>query len=255
MIVCIMQPTYLPWIGYFDLIDQSDAFVFLDTVAFNRQSWQQRNRIASSQTSFPPRHQQGPIWLTVPVRRVSDQAIKDVEIDNSRPWRRKHWALIETNYRRAPHFTDAAPALAPVYERDWERLAELNVALVRSLCDLAGIEGTFVHASAMPEAEGAREQRLVDICRALGADTYLSPLGALDYLQTSTGFADAGIDLRFQAYEHPVYAQPDAEFTSHLSFLDALFNVGPSVASVVRHGRRPSHTLAQARAAVLPNTG
>jgi hypothetical protein len=239
MIVCIMQPTYLPWIGYFDLIDQSDAFVVLDTVAFSRQSWQQRNRIAAPQ---------GPIWLTVPVRRVPDQPIGEVEIDNGRPWRRKHWASIEMNYRRAPHWDSCAPALAPVYEREWMRLAELNLALIHCLCELSGVKGSFVLASQMPEAAGAREQRLVDICRALGADTYLSPLGALDYLQTSTGFAEAGIELRFQAYEHPTYPQATASFASHLSFLDALVNLGPSSASVMRAGRRPAMTLTEAQA-------
>jgi WbqC-like protein family len=246
MIVSIMQPTYLPWIGYFDLIDQSDAFVFLDTVAFSRQSWQQRNRIATPQ---------GPLWLTVPVQRHPDQPIAEVTIDNGRPWRRKHWASLEMNYRRAPFWPEYSPALEHIYDREWTSLAQLNSELIRALADLAGVAANFVPASALGELGGGRDGRLVEICRHLGGDAYLSPMGALAYLETDTGFAAAGIDLTFQNYHHPVYRQPGTGFQAHLSFLDALMNLGPEAASVMRDGRRPSHTLAQARRAALSGGG
>ncbi len=244
MIVCIMQPTYLPWIGYFDLIDQSDTFVVLDTVALSRQSWQQRNRIATAQ---------GPLWLTVPVQRQPDQPIAEVTIDNARPWRRKHWASLEMNYRRAPFWPEYSPALRRVYDREWTSLADLNLELIQLLCTLAGIPGDFILASALGPLAGGRDGRLVEICRHFGADTYLSPLGALAYLEADTGFADAGIDLTFQNYRHPTYPQPWTPFQDHVSFVDALMNIGPEAAAVMRDGRRRSHTLAQARAVVSPD--
>ncbi len=239
MIAAIMQPTYLPWIGYFDLIDQSDVFVFLDTVAFARRSWQQRNRIATPG---------GPIWLTVPVLRRTDEPIADVAINNDEPWRRKHWTSIEMSYGRAPFWGEYRPALEPLYQREWTRLCELNVTLIRTLCELSGIDANVVRASELGPLEGAKEELLAAICRHLAADTYLSALGSLAYLADSTVFADAGIDLRFQAYEHPEYPQPGAEFTSHLSFLDAILNAGPSSAAVMREGRGPAMTLAEALA-------
>lgn len=239
MIAAIMQPTYLPWIGYFDLIDQSDVFVLLDTVAFSKQSWQQRNRIATPD---------GPIWLTVPVARRPDQPIAEVKIDNQRPWRRKHWASLEMNYRRAPFWPQHSPALHDVYDREWTSLAQLNIELIRVLATLAGIPGDFVAASALGSPDASREGRLVQICRHLGADTYLSPLGSLGYLADSTAFADAGIELRFQHYEHPTYAQRGPVFATHMSFVDALLNVGPDAGAVMREGRRPSYTPAEARA-------
>jgi hypothetical protein len=246
MIVCIMQPTYLPWLGYFDLIDQSDVFVLLDTVAFSRQSWQQRNRIATPQ---------GPLWLTVPVQRDPDQPIAEVMIDNARPWRRKHWASLEMNYRRAPFWPEYSPELRHIYDREWTSLAQLNIELIRLLCRLAAIPADFVPASALGPLDGGRDARLVEICRHLGGDTYLSPLGALAYLEADTGFAAAGIDLTFQNYRHPTYLQPGTAFQAQLSFVDALMNVGPQAAAVMRDGRGPSYTPAQARASALPDAG
>ncbi len=246
VIVCIMQPTYLPWIGYFDLIDQSDTFVFLDTVAFARQSWQQRNRIATPQ---------GPLWLTVPVHRQIGQLISETTVDNTKRWRHKHWASLTANYRRAPFWPRYAPVLEEIYDREWTSLAELDITLITTLCELAGIPAAFERASAMTALRGERTGRLVEICRRLGADTYLSPLGSLGYLEGDTAFASAGIELVFHGYEHPAYAQAGGGFESHLSFLDTLLNMGPDAASTMRGGRRPSARLAQLRAGATLGDG
>ncbi|MGH2888744.1 MAG: WbqC family protein [Solirubrobacteraceae bacterium] len=240
-----MQPTYLPWSGYVDLIDHSDAFVFLDTVAFSRQSWQQRNRISTPQ---------GPLWLTVPVQRHAGQPISEVAIDNARPWRRKHWTSLEASYRRAPFWLQCAPSLRAVYERQWTSLADLNMELIRVLCRLARVDANPVLASTLEPLEGGRDGRLVEICRRLGGHTYLSPLGALAYLHDDSDFAAAGIELAFQNYRPQVYPQQGHTFNPQLSVIDALMNNGPETLSVIRAGRRPSHSLAQARAAVSSDT-
>src|SRR4026209_1395866 len=106
----IMQPTYLPWLGYFDLIDQSDVFVLLDTVQFEKQTWQQRNRVKTPQ---------GIVWLTVPVLQDLDNRIFEVEINNRVDWQRKHRGTIEQSYSRACCFGDFAPALRAFHEREW----------------------------------------------------------------------------------------------------------------------------------------
>ncbi|MGO9903230.1 MAG: WbqC family protein [Solirubrobacteraceae bacterium] len=239
MIVSIMQPTYLPWMGYFDLIEQSDVFVFLDTVAFSRQSWQQRNRIATPQ---------GPLWLTVPVRHQAKQLIGDVEIDNTQAWRHKHWMSFTTYYRRAPFWDAYAPALEAIYAREWILLSPLNIAIIDTLCELAEIKRRFVSAGELGGLSENREGKLVEICRRLEARTYLSPIGSLTYLESDTGFAAAGIELTFHNFRHPTHRQAGDGFMSHLSFLDALMNVGPEAASLMRAGRGPGLTLAEARA-------
>jgi hypothetical protein len=230
MIAAIMQPTYLPWMGYFDLADQADVFVFLDTVAFSRQSWQQRNRILAGGDV---------LWLTVPVRHALGMPIREIEIDATRPWRRKHWGSLEQAYRRAEHWAELSGILAPLYEREWRLLAELDVAGIRALAAQLGIETEFVHASSLAPPAGERDEALVDICRQLGATTYLSPAGAVAYLDSDERFSAAGIELRFHAYEHPTYPQWSAEFTSHLSVVDLLAHAGPAALETIRSGRLP----------------
>jgi len=239
VIVTIMQPTYLPWMGYFDLIDQCDVFLFLDTVAFSRQSWQQRNRILTAH---------GPLWLTVPVRHSSDGRISEMEIDNSRPWRRKHWSTIEGAYRGAVHWKATAQLLAPVYDRDWRSLAELNVTTIEALARQIGVGARFECASAIGQSPRRREGALVDYCLELGATTYLSPAGSFAYLESDLEFAKHGIELRFQHYEHPTYPQAAREFVPYLSVVDLLMATGPEAASVIRRGRRGTRTFDEMRA-------
>ena len=166
-----MQPTYLPWIGYFDLIDQVDLFIFLDDVSFSKQSWQHRNRIKTPQ---------GPLWLTVPLRHRGrfGQLISDVEISNPDFWH-KHLRAVEVNYAKAARFADYFPSLAAIYEEGapWTRLAPLNIALIRWAMNAAGVT-TETRLASEIDSSGARSEHLVSLCRAVGAGAYLSPIGA-----------------------------------------------------------------------------
>ncbi len=231
-----MQPTYLPWIGYFDLIDQSDVFVFLDTVAFSRQSWQQRNRVLTAQ---------GVRWLTVPVHHTAGAPIREIAIDNTKPWRRKHWATLEASYLRAPHWAEGSEPLARDYSREWNSLAELNIRLIREIASALGVEARFERSSELPLSTRRKEGALIDLCEALGATTYLSPPGSFGYLGSDMGFASSGIELRFQRFEHPAYEQGRGEFVPYLSAVDLLFNAGPAAAAAIRKGRRPMETVEQ----------
>lgn len=224
-----MQPTYLPWLGYFDLIDQSDTFVFLDTVQFARRSWQQRNRIKSSS---------GALWLTVPVRSkgMRDQPIAQVEIDSSAGFQQKHLRTIQHEYSKAPFFADYFPAIKEVLQEPHGLLSELNASLIQRLCELLGLDATMVRASSL-EVEGRLVELLVNVCEAVGANRYLSAAGSREYIEKDNLFAKRSMDVVYHEYTHPMYRQLHGEFIPYLSVLDLLMNEGPASLAIVRSGR------------------
>jgi len=228
MTVVIMQPTYLPWIGYFDLMDNADAFVLLDTVQFEKQAWQQRNRIKVSENTSK--------WLTVPVVQDLGQLIRNVNIEVSNPWRRKHWGSIEQYYRHAPYWKLYSEGLAEIYAQPWDSLYKLNFTLINYLKDQLGIATRLVQASDIP-VTGEKVNLLVNICHNLKADVYLSPVRAAEYIGEGNIFADEGITLQYHQYTHPVYPQLFGEFLPHMSVIDLLFNQGPKSLEIIRSGR------------------
>ncbi len=232
MRVAITQPTYLPWAGYFDLIDQVDCVVSLDSVQFESRSWQQRNRIRT------PR---GLEWLTVPVifHRSLGQRIQDVQICDPGFWQ-KHVHVIEHNYRRAPYFDLYFPALLEILQirADQRALVDLNLCLIEWLCRLLGIQTKLIRSSSLGEG-GKRCELLVNICQRLKANSYLSALGSAGYLlQELDRFSHAGIQVAFQNYQHPQYAQRFQPFCPYASVLDILFNEGDRSMEIIRSGRR-----------------
>lgn len=236
MTIAIMQPTYLPWLGYFDLISQADVFVFLDSVQFERQSWQQRNRIKT---------RTGSQWLTIPVRHSFGQVICDVRIASDRDWRRQHYNSLIASYARAKFWQLYEKELKSLYTIEWAALADLNIHIIGMICSICGVRQNSVRASSLGPIDGRKADALVEVCRRLGGDTYLSPPGALDYLAADEAFADANISLIFQQYEHPVYQQLHGAFVPYMSAVDLLLNVGPSTAEVVASGRRKPRTASE----------
>lgn len=232
--VAIMQPTFLPWVGYFDLIDRVDRFVYLDTVPFTRQSWQHRNRIKTAQ---------GLQWLTLPVQAsVREKTlIADVTLGPVKP--EKICRAIEQNYARAPFFAELWPCFRPHLEAlmAGDNLAALNIALIETACEILGVETPRVRASSLTPAEG-RVERLIAITKELRGSIYLSPMGAAGYLtEAADAFSASGLTLAFQAYEHPAYRQLFPPFAAGCGFLDLLFNTGPDALAILRSGRRPDH--------------
>jgi hypothetical protein len=232
MRVAISQPTYLPWAGYFDLIDQVDQFVLLDNVQFAKQSWQQRNRIKTAT---------GLQWMTVPVefRGRLKQPIREVQIREVSCFE-DHLRAVELAYRRAPYFADYFPALKIHLESiaPASLLTVANERLLRWLLNILGITTRVFLASQLPVA-GKRTALLAEICRHLGADTYLSPMGAAAYLLNEMPILSAaGVTLFFQNYVHPEYRQLFPPFVPYASVLDLLFNEGPKALDILRSGRR-----------------
>jgi hypothetical protein len=224
VIVAIHQPQYLPWLGYFDKMRRADAFCLLDTVQYKKNEWQNRNRIKTAE---------GWQWLSVPVTYRYPQTIAEVGIDDRSDWRRKHLQSLVTNYRRAPFFEWVYPLIEEALSRPWERLAALNRHLIEGLRRLLGLAcGRTFSASEIPAAADPTG-RLIDICRAAGADTYLAGAGAAGYMDFER-FRREGIRVITQEFRHPVYPQRFGGFESHLSVVDLLFNCGPQSAEILR---------------------
>jgi hypothetical protein len=233
----ISQPTFLPWLGWFDLLDQSDQFVLLDDVQFSRQSWQQRNRI---------RGREGLEIISVPVRIAdrSGQNIGEVEIADSR-FAGKFLRTVQGNYARAAYFEAYFPAFAKVVEAAAAegKLCTLNCAIIRWLATALGISTPMVMASSL-NVGGLRGEHVALLCESLGAKDYLSPAGAGEYLREDfDAFASRGLRVWLHEYEHPVYRQRFDPFLPYASVLDLLLNEGPSALEILRSGRRPSRQM------------
>lgn len=240
MTVCaIMQPTYLPWVGYLDLIDRVDVFIFLDNVQFARRSFQQRNQV---------RCPEGLEWITVPVMKSGrrEDHIDEVEIQLD-AFPNKHLALIARHYHKAEHFAALWPGLSSVIAAAGEHrsLNRLNQEAIRYLCAAYGIERRIEVAASLPVG-GRRSELIAALCKAVGADTYLTPPGSVEYLREDRAvFAAAGVPVVVQSYEHPVWAQLYEPFIPFTSSIDLLFNEGPASLAILRSGRRAAVPLAE----------
>ncbi len=217
MIVSIHQPQYLPWLGYFDKIRRSKVFVFLDNVQFKKNEWQNRNKIKTAQKWQ---------WLSVPIIHRFGQKIFEVKINNTVAWRKKHLNALTSNYSKAPFFKDYIDFFEETYARHWEYLAEINIHLIDYLARALGLgDKKFFKASQWQLREGNTE-RLIDICKCVGANVYFSGKDGAKYLNLEE-FEKEGIQVIFQNYLHPTYPQLFGNFEPYLSVIDLLFNCGP----------------------------
>lgn len=226
MIVSINQPAYLPWLGYFDRIARSDVHVVLDHVQFEKNSMTNRNKI---------RTKDGWAWLTVPVRtggRFGDLAIGALETDNTARWAKKHAQALRSNYAKAPFFTEHFPFFEDVYSRDWPLLAPLLKEIALYMLRAFGIETKIVYSSDLGITT-VKDVLVLDICRTLGADAYVSGPFGRDYLDPEA-FGKENIALYFHDYVHPEYRQAFAGFEPYMSAIDLLFNHGPDSLRILK---------------------
>lgn len=226
-----LQPGYLPWLGYFDLLHRADVFVHYDDVQFDKHGWRNRNRVKGPK---------GAVWLTVPVLHGGrfGQAVLDVEIDERQDWRRKHLSTIAQFYARAPLVESVLPRLRDILERPWPRLVELDLAIIDWLAAELGI-ATPRHRASGLGIGGDRNERLLNLCRHFGATRYLSGDAARAYLDAER-FAAAGIEVVWHDYRHPTYPQLHGEFAPYLSALDLLLNMGKRSLGVLDGSGTPS---------------
>ena len=212
-----MQPTFLPWLGYFALIGSVDKFVFLDIVQFESRSWQQRNRILINKEAR---------WLTIPISLPSGRStqINQVRINTEHYSGTSILKTITQAYGSKPGFDFIEKKLFQAFLTPPAHLSSLNVDLIKEITFALGIKPTFISASEL-QVSGSKADLLLDICKTLGASTYVSPLGSKVYLDGYTGFSELGINLEYQTFIHPIYPQGKIDFISHLSSIDAICNV------------------------------
>lgn len=216
--VAILQSNYIPWKGYFDIINDVDLFIFYDDVQFTKNDWRNRNKIKTPS---------GTSWLTIPVGSHIDLKICDVLLPKSN-WQEKHWKTICQNYSNTPYFNYYSKVFEEIYlGMNWLTLSELNQYIIKRIAsDMLSINTQFSDSRAY-SAIGAKQDRLLDILRKVGANLYVSGPAAKDYIDIQ-GFSDAGIELIYKDYSgYPEYNQQYPPYDQYISILDLLFQVGP----------------------------
>jgi len=225
--IAIMQPIYLPWLGYFELIENCDTFVYFDDVQYVKKTFQRRNKIKTKQ---------GELLLTVPVlsKGKLGQKINETCINNDINWRKKHFNSIKLNYCKAPYYNDYIGEIGRIYDQEYTYLLELDIKLIELLKKKIGIKTNTILSSQL-KVYGEKDKRIINICKKLKANTLYNALGAKEILDKSY-FKENDIELIFQNYKHPTYKQQWGEFISNLSVLDLLMNEGPNTLEIINAG-------------------
>ncbi len=221
MKVVILQPSYIPWRGYFDQIRKADLFIFYDDVQYDKHGWRNRNQIKTSQ---------GKQWLTIPVHsrgvQVEKIPINQICIVQESAWNADHLKTLEYAYRKAPYFKKYLPLLEQFYDRHDELLADFTIDFTIALARELGIQHTRFERSSALYAEGQKTDRLISILKKAGATHYFSGPSARDYIEPEK-FAEAGITLEYMEYSYPEYPQLYPPYDPFVSILDLLFMTGP----------------------------
>jgi len=220
MIVSIHQPAYLPWLGYFHRIAMSDAHIILDHVQFEKNSFTNRNKVRTADDWC---------WLTVPVKtagKFGNLAINEIEIVAEVPWAASHWETLRLNYSKAPFFPQHSTFFRDLYSKTWSKLSGLTAEISGYLLSIFGVS-TRLYFSSQMNVPGRKDELVLNLCRELGASTYLSgPLGR-NYLREQL-FRHHGITVQYDDYRHPTYVQAHPGFVPNMAAIDLLFNAGPA---------------------------
>lgn len=223
--VSLHQPNFIPWTKLLAKIAASDVYVAYDSVQFTRTEFHNRQRLRTRQST---------VLLTASVRRAkSRQRLCDVQLDNNSDWRGLHLRVIAQEYRKAPHFDEVLPLVRDVYAGDQEMLVDFNLDLLRSMCDYLGYPTMIVRASTLPHS-GDNTDRLIQLTTAVGGDEHITSTWGTDrrYIEWDR-VAEAGITIRTQEFEHPIYRQQFEPFEPHLGVLDLIFNEGRAAATTI----------------------
>lgn len=242
LILTAHQPVYLPWLGLIHKIALADAFVHFDDVQYQDKDWNNRNRVKTAE---------GPVFLTVPVYNKDHYALKlkDVLIRNDLPWRRKHAKTIAFAYGKAPYASRYLPFFEDLYQREWEKLSELNEHVLKFVLDELGIKVAFTRLSEMELSE-KKSALVLKMCQRVGAELYIFGTQGKNYADEAA-FHAAGVQVEFQDYQHPTYPQLHGPFVSHLSVFDLLLNHGPSSLDILMSGNLSRAQLMEKHAVCL----
>tara|TARA_B100001175_G_C19460150_1_gene616069 strand:+ start:385 stop:1086 length:702 start_codon:yes stop_codon:yes gene_type:complete len=223
----ISQPTYLPWHGYFGLIDFVDEFVFLENVQFSKRSWQQRNKI---------RDNKGEIYLTLSVKTKNKyyQKINEVELDNFYEVKQKHLETIRQNYSNAKYFDLYFPNFQKIMEENFNKLSDLNKRLILYFCRELKIN-TKISTDRDYTFQTKNIEYLKDICLKKSCSTYISTEGSKKYFTDLSNFPKTDIKIKYFQFKDMKYLQCYDNFTPRLSIIDLLFNLGPESLNYIRN--------------------
>jgi len=235
-IIAVMQPTYFPWLGYFDLIDQSDVFILYNDVQLSKQSWQTRNRIPTAN---------GITLISLPIKKCAlDTIIKDAQIDNTKPWQKKLLRTMQLNYAKASHFEEIYGWLSALLEQNYHSLQELNSTFIMETAKKIGINTQFHFSSELNINATDRVDRLIELSKKSSCNVYLSTTGSYGYLAEENGdnrFKEHGIILAFHNYKPVSYSTGKLPFEPYMSVLDTLFHCGfVGTLEIIRAGRKSS---------------
>lgn len=224
MNVGCVQPSYLPWKGYFHIIQKSDIFVFHDNIQYDKQSWRNRNMIKTAH---------GKQWLTVPVKLKDNwqKNICDVEIDNSQKWRPRHLNMLRQHYAHAPFFKRYIGFFADVYHSQWNNLSDLDIYLTKEIAAMFGLKTRFIKASELP-IQGRKTERLIQMCACLKAKKYISGPSGGNYIEPER-FRENNVQLEYMEYIYPEHPQGHGDFDHFVSIIDLLFNCGESAPNYI----------------------
>ena len=227
----ITQPTFLPWIGYFDLISDSDNIVFLDDVQFEKRSWQQRNSIVTKN---------GLEWISIPVKTKGkrNQLINEVEINNKEINFLKMKKKITQNYSKSKYFKNYEKEFFKIFseELNSSRLINLNINFILWILKILKIKKK-IYLSSKFNLKKKSTEKIIDICKILKTKNYLSTYGSKIYLERDTEIVKKSkINVFFHNYKHPIYNQCFNSFYKYASIIDLLFNEGPNAYSIIKSG-------------------
>ena len=217
--IAILQSNYIPWKGYFDMISQVDEFVIYDSVQYTKNDWRNRNLIKTPN---------GTQWLSIPVYHKLDQKIKNTIVAD-KDWNIKHWHTLVQFYGKTKYFNYYKPLFESLYRNiDSEYLSVINRTFIEAICDILDIETKITDSSGF-NLSGDKTQRIVDICKELKADTYLSGAAAKDYMDLKLM---EGINVEWMRYDYPEYDQLWPPFKNGVTVLDMIFNEGKFIRNV-----------------------
>jgi hypothetical protein len=230
-----MQPTFIPWLGYFDMIDKVDKFILLDDVQMVKRSWQVRNRIKISNTEH---------FVTISIQKSKNkerQKINEAQINYDTKWADTLLKSLQMNYSKAPFYLQVYEWFSQIISEKIVSLSELNTRIIKSICDNIGIK-TSISMSCEIGASGSKDDLLSNICLEIGSNSYLSAKGSAIYIEADSPggeFTKKEIALFYHEYLHPVYDQVGKEFIPYMSTLDLLMNYGfDNSLEIIRRGRQ-----------------
>jgi len=225
MRIGILQPGYLPWLGFFEQIYKSDVFIIYDDVQYDKNGWRNRNRIKTPN---------GAQWLTVPVhfKLKENLPVNEVKIDNSLNWRKKHLFSIKNNYSKAPFYENYIKIFEDAYAIDWVGLVDLDMYFIHKLLECIGMRDKKIIMSSSLAVKSSGVGKLIEICKIFKADIFYEGAAGRDYIDENI-FLNEGIKIEYQDYKHPEYSQLYGKFIPYLSVIDLLFNHGENSLSIL----------------------